>query len=276
MTTNQIQVLNRLKIPYIHILPSEDMVRDSLQSAVNSIRLKQKSQSGKLVALIKLIYPEQITSQEREYLEVTLHKHLLDFRREYQHDFTVHLVSNTIELTADSDLYKNSYEWLRSLIAFLDEKADLEFRMGAGIGKTIGDSHYQAEVALQEAIKFGKNDGFIIHGDDNVLTGPLSLTKTLNYSYSNLKALEYSQKNGINESNLLKIVGLFQMVKYTVITASSLSKWLNITRRSCNRNLQQLVDSELIEEIAPQKQEGKGRPTRQYQFLKQNFIHTFF
>lgn len=276
MTTNQIEVLNRLKIPYIHILPSEDMVRDSLQSAVNSIRLKQKNQAGKLVALIKLIYPEQITSQDREYFEVTLHKHLLDFRKEYQHDFTIHLVSNRIELTADSDLYKNSYEWLRSLIAFLDEKDNLEFRMGAGIGKTIGDSHYQAEAALQEAIKFGKNDGFIIHGDDNVLTGPLSLTKTLNYSYSNIKALEFSQKNGINESNLLKIVGLFQMDKDTIITAASLSQWLGITSRSCNRILQLLVDSELIEEIEPQKQERKGRPTRQYRFLKQNFIHTFF
>ena len=275
-TTNQLEVLNKMKIPYIHFLPSEEMVRNSIRSAVNSVRLNQQNRAGKLVILIKLIYPESITSHDREYLEITLHKYLLDFRREYGYDFSVHSVSNRFELMADSDFYKKNFERIQDLIAFLDGKDSLEFRIGAGIGSSVGESHYQAEAALQEAIRYGKNDGFLIHGNDNVLTGPLSLTRTLNYSYSNIKALEYSQKNGINESNLLKIVGLFQMDKDTVMTAASLSQWLNITSRSCNRILQLLLDSGLIEEIEPQKQEGKGRPTRQYRFLKQNFIHTFF
>ena len=66
------------------------------------------------------------------------------------------------------------------------------------------------------------------------------------------------------------------MDKDTIMTAASLSQWLNITSRSCNRILQQLLDSNLIEEIESQKQEGKGRPTRQYRVCKNNFIRTFF
>ena len=67
-TTNQLEVLNKLKIPYIHFLPSEEMVRDSIRSALNTLRLKQRNRNGKLVILIKLIYPENITSQDREYM----------------------------------------------------------------------------------------------------------------------------------------------------------------------------------------------------------------
>lgn len=275
-TTNQLEVLNKLKIPYIHFLPNEEMVRDSIRSAIDTIRLKQKNQESKLVILIKLIYPEHITTQDREYLDVTLHKYLLDFRKEYQYDFALHTASNRFELSLDSDIYKNSFERIQDLITFLDQKGEVDFRLGAGFGKSLSESHYQADVALQEAVKYGKNDGFIIHGDNHVLTGPLSLTRTLNYSYSNTKALAYSQANGINESNLLKIVGLFQMDKDTIMTAASLSQWLNITSRSCNRILQQLLDSNLIEEIESQKQEGKGRPTRQYRFIKQRFIQMFF
>ena len=275
-TTNQLEVLNKLKIPYIHFLPSEEMVRDSIKTAIDTIRLRQKNQISKLVILIKLMYPEHITSQEREYLEITLHKYLLDFRREFSYDFSIHAVSNRFELDLDSDLYKNSFDRIRDLITYLDQKGDLEFRLGAGFGSSLGESHYQAELALQEAIKYGKNDGFVIHGEDNALTGPLSLTRTLNYSYSNTKALQYTQRCGISESNLLKIVGLFQMDEDTIITAASLSQWLNITSRSCNRILQQLLDSGLIEEIEPQKQSGKGRPTRQYQFLRQRFLDEFF
>ena len=275
-TTNQLEVLNKLKIPYIHFLPSEEMIRGSIRSAINTIRLRKERQAGKMVTLIRLIYPEDISSYEREYLEITLHKYLLDFRREYGYDFSIHSVSNRFELTMDSELYRASFDKIRDLIFYLNQKEDLEYRLGAGFRKALSESHYQAESALQEAIRYGKNDGFIIHGDENVLTGPLSLSSPLNYSYSNTKALEYSQKNGINESNLLKIVGLFQMDQYTVMTATSLSQWLNITARSCNRILQQLLDSGLIEEIEPQKQEGKGRPTRQYRFMKQKFIQEFF
>lgn len=275
-TTSQLEVLNKMQIPYIHFIPSEETIRDSIKNAVDTIRLKQKNQAGKLVILIKLIYPEYTSSQDRELLDITLHKYLLDFRKDYQYDFALHVGSHRFELSLDSDLYKTSFERIQDLIAFLDQTGELDFRLGAGFGKSLGESHYQAELALQEAVKYGKNDGFIIHGDESVLTGPLSLTRTLNYSYSNTKALAYSQANGINESNLLKIVGLFQMDKDTVMTAASLSQWLNITSRSCNRILQQLLDSNLIEEIEPQKQEGKGRPTRQYRFIKQKFIQTFF
>lgn len=275
-TTSQLEVLNKLQIPYIYFIPSEETIRDSIKNAIDTIRLKQKNQAGKLVILIKLIYPEYVSSQDRELLDITLHKYLLDFRKDYQYDFALHVGSHRFELSLDSDLYKTSFERIQDLIAFLDQTGELEFRLGAGFGKSLGESHYQAELALQEAVKYGKNDGFIIHGDESVLTGPLSLTRTLNYSYSNTKALAYSQANGINESNLLKIVGLFQMDKDTVMTAASLSQWLNITSRSCNRILQLLLDSNLIEEIEPQKQEGKGRPTRQYRFIKQKFIQTFF
>ncbi|MBQ2022485.1 MAG: hypothetical protein II253_04250 [Lachnospiraceae bacterium] len=275
-TTNQLDVLNKLKIPYIYFIPDAETIRDSIRHAIDAIRLKQKNQAGKLVILIKLIYPEYISTQDRELLDITLHKYLLDFRKEFQYDFALHTAAHRFELSLDSDLYKTSFERIQDLITFLDETGELEFRLGAGFGKSLGESHYQAELALQESVKYGKNDGFIIHGEESTLTGPLSLTRTLNYSYSNTKALAYSQANGINESNLLKIVGLFQMDKDTVMTAASLSQWLNITSRSCNRILQQLLDSNLIEEIAPQKQEGKGRPTRQYRFNKQRFIQTFF
>ena len=118
-TTNQLEVLNKLQIPLLsHFLPTEEMVRDSIRHAINSIRLKQKNQLNKLVILIKLVYPDNISSQDREYLEITLHKYLLDFRKEYAYDFSLHAVSNRFELDLDSDLYKSSFSRIQDLIRF--------------------------------------------------------------------------------------------------------------------------------------------------------------
>ena len=123
-TTSQLEVLNKMQIPYIYFIPDAETIRDSIRHSIDAIRLKQKNQAGKLVILIKLIYPEYISSQDRELLDITLHKYLLDFRREYGYDFSIHSVSNRFELTMDSELYRASFDKIRDLIFYLNQKED--------------------------------------------------------------------------------------------------------------------------------------------------------
>jgi response regulator of citrate/malate metabolism len=86
----------------------------------------------------------------------------------------------------------------------------------------------------------------------------------------------YSRQSGIDERNLLRIMGLFELDSSAMITSAGLSDWLNITVRSCNRILSQLLDSGLIEELQPVKKEGRGRPVRQYQFHTDVCRKTFY
>ena len=44
----------------------------------------------------------------------------------------------------DTDLYKKSFDRIQDLISYLDQKGDLEFRLGAGFGNSLGESHYHA------------------------------------------------------------------------------------------------------------------------------------
>lgn len=273
---NILEEFDKMGIPYVHILPSESVIAESIRNALDKVILNSSATAYKVCVLIKLLSLEQLPLQEQEFYEVTTHKLILDFRKQADLLFFVHPSSGRFELVGDSGDYDNATNYIQNLIYWLTEKTNIEFRLGAGISNTADESHYHAEIALLESIKYGKNDGFLINGRNSSLTGPLSLSNELNYSYSNQKALEYSKQNGINESNLLKIVGLFRLNPCDPLTAPALAKWLNITPRSCNRIILQLLESELIREIAPLKKETKGRPTRQYRFDIQNCEKAFF
>ncbi|MFR8165772.1 MAG: hypothetical protein ACLU8D_07130 [Enterocloster sp.] len=55
-------------------------------------------------------------------------------------------------------------------------------------------------------------------------------------------------------------MGLFQMDNDAVVTAASLSQLLNITSRSCNRILQQLLDPVSLKRSNPSARRERGGP----------------
>lgn len=275
-STNILHKYDKIGIPYIHFLPDSSMISESIHNALNGVKLLAAKELPKVHIILRLLLPDNMTMEEKEYHEVTLYQSILEFRRAGNLSFSVRSLADRLELSGDSVSYRNSLKTLQLLISFLADKSSLEFRLGAGIGINVDDSHYHAEIALLESIKYGKNDGFLSDGETSALTGPLTLTNSLTYSYLNQKVLAYSKEYGINESNLLKIAGLFQMNEQEVITAPDLALLLNITPRSCNRILQQLGESLLIEEIEPIKSAKKGRPIRRYRFNKTACEKIFF
>lgn len=275
-STNILYKYEKLGIPYIHFLPTSPMISESIHNALNGAKLLAAKELPKLHLILRLLLPDHMTIEEKEYHEVTLYQSVLEFRRTHHLHLSIRFLADRLELSGDSEGCSKSLKLLQLLIAYLGNSDSLEFRLGAGIGRNADDSHYQAELALQESIKYGKNDGFLSDGETSALTGPLTHQNVPTYSYRNQKVVSYSKEYGINESNLLKIAGLFQRNEQEIITAPELSLLLNITARSCNRILQQLGNSALIVEIEPLKSAKKGRPIRRYQFKKERCEAIFF
>lgn len=275
--TNNLQAIRALGIPFQHFLPTEEMIAEAIHGAIDRQKLVLGAQVYQILLFIRLILPEEMSGYDREYYNVTLQKDLVDFRRGNEFDFTIEPGADRFELHAQRTLERDKLHLAKDLVTYLSRNRDFEFRVGVGIGNSVDAARYSAEIALHEAVKYGKNDGFLMEdADDPVLTGPLSAPTTLSYSYSNYKVEGYSRQSGIDERNLLRIMGLFELDSSAMITSAGLSDWLNITVRSCNRILSQLLDSGLIEELQPVKKEGRGRPVRQYQFHTDVCRKTFY
>lgn len=271
---NNIKNFDKLGIPYISVFPTEEMIAESINNAVNSLRLTLGSENEHITTIIKLQYDKNMTNAEREFREVSMHKLLVDTRKDSQQDFTISVAFDRFELYNQLPASTNKVPILKALVLFLQEHFAYSFRFGAGISNSVDKSHYYAETALLESIKYGDNEGFLMSGEDTAITGPLSHSQELTYCYNNKNATNYAKKYGIDESNLLKIVGLFQLDASSKLTAAKLAKALNITTRSCSRILQQLLASSLIKELPTSSQNKKGRPAKEYEFCKQAFRAT--
>ncbi len=263
---NNIPTYEKLGIPYLAIFPTEDMIAESIGSALKEVRLSMKENCDQITAIIKLMLEPSLANTDREYLEATLYKLLVDFRKDKKLDYSIQPSFDRFELHTQAGAPSDMSGILQELVRYLQKHFDASFRIGIGVSPSLDQSHYYAESALLESLRYGCNDAFLITGEDALLTGPLSLSRQLTYSYTNHKASSYAKQVGIDESNLVRIIGLFEMDPGTVLTSAMLAKWLNITSRSCNRILQQLLDSQLIYETPSQGPARKGRPEKEYHF----------
>ena len=269
---NNLRWLDEMEIPYLAVFPSEEMIQESIEAALNDLKLNQIEPQEYVVALIRLPFSSDCSQEEREYRKATLYKLLVDFRRKRESSFSISIGLNSFELNAQRPAQTITPRSTRNLILQLQRHLDFPFRVGVGLSSSEDRSHYFAERALLEASHHGANDGFFMGGESETLTGPLSSSILPTYSYSNEKAVALARQIGISQPNLLKLVGLFQSDPSVLLSTSFISKLLNITPRSASRILLKLHTLELIEPVsdAP-KEDHKGRPQRYYRFLAETF-----
>ena len=269
---NNLPRLDEMHIPYLAVFPSEVMIRESIETALNDLRLNQIEPMEHIVVMIRLPFGENCPQEEREYRKATLYKLLVDYRRDAARPFSISIGTNQFELTAQRPTQTASPQHMRNLILRLQSSLDFPFRVGIGLHTNEDRCHYLAERAPLEATRHGANDGFFVGGDNETLTGPLSSPSLPTYSYSNEKAITLGRKIGISQANLLKLVGLFQADQSAVLTASSISRLLNITPRSASRILLKLHELGLIRPATDiPNGEHKGRPQHRFHFLSNPF-----
>ena len=274
-STNSLKRYEDAHIPYLYIFPDDNTIADSIRSAVSMAKLQLNSAVQKASILIRLVYPDSLAGTEQEYQKVSLLKALVDFRKEQGANFSIQIFVAYFQITWELEDDRQLPALLRSLILYLDSRVETSFRLGAGLSASLSKSLEQAEQALNESIRYGKNDGFLIN-EQLRLMGPLSVQDPLHVSYDNEKILKFSKANGINEGNLQKIIGLFLKNPGQSLTSSLLSEWLNITPRSCNRIIQKLCLAGLLTQMHTEGTMEKGRPVKTYCFNEKACLTTFF
>ena len=124
-----------------------------------------------------------------------------------------------------------------------------------------------------EADRYGRNDAFFMD-EENKITGPLSADNQLMYNYSNEKALAFARENGINETNILKLISIFEQDEQQLISSHLLSEKLGITMRSASRILTKLCFLHMLcqKDVAADSRSPKqGRPSHYFLFNPAEF-----
>lgn len=268
---NNLHTLDELHIPYLAVFPSEQMIKESIEAALVQLRLADIEPVDYLTISIRLPFSDDCPQEEREYRLATLHKILVDYRKNTGRSFSIREGLNQFELHSQHPAQTITHEQIRQIAELLREQFEYPFRMGAGLHSNEDRSCYYAERALLEAVRYGRRDGFFICGEDSTMTGPLATGQTLSYPQSDSKIRRFARQHGINESNLLKLAGVFRSDPNSLLTSAIVSRLLGITSRSASRILQKLTMLGLTVSVSTEKSGGKGRPIHYYRFSDDAF-----
>ena len=162
---------------------------------------------------IRIISPHRT----RNIWRITLHKYLLDFRKEYAYDFSLTQSPTVSSWTSTVISTKEQLQPYQDLIAFSGSERRSGIRLGAGFGKSLGETLSGKTLPCRKLSNTERMT--VLSSPARTMPSPVPLSlRDRQITAIPRRLWTTPQSNGINESNL-KIVGLFQMDKDTITTA---------------------------------------------------------
>lgn len=266
---NNLAAWEKQGIPYEAVYPTEPMIRKSIEEAVNRERLKKLEDYSVVTFIVHLPDTDSASREEKEYRMATLFKYLVDFRKErglsysIQQGFDRFVCRTTLRNPEVKELD------FRKIVHLFQEKVDFPFSIGIGVHGSEQTSQYHAERALLESNRYGTREGFLVSGEPEVTTGPLSRSLAVRYSYQDVNVTHFARKLGIGNANLLRLVGLYRNDPEVTLSAAELGPILGVTLRSTRRILQKLCDMGIITPTEDIPQGSRGRPMHLYKFVSE-------
>ena len=279
---NNLGQLDELQIPYEAVFPNEEMIRNSIQHALDELRLDSITEQRLLSIFLRLPFTEEVEKEEQEYREASVYKFLTEYRKENHFLFTIEKGFNQFSISTGLSPETELMPLLQEILSACRQNLNFPFRMGIGVSSSKERSRYYAEHALMESNRYGRNDAFFME-EEGKLLGPLSQKLKLLTDYSNPKALQFAKEQGIHESNILKLISLFENDPEQALSAQYIAELLAITPRSASRILAKLFQLKLIrqgqleegESMKEKKKMRHGRPAFHFHFEKEAFQKTF-
>ena len=207
---------------------------------------------------------------------------MTEYRKENHFPFTIEKGFNQFSISTGLSPETELMPLLQEILSACRQNLNFPFRMGIGVSSSKERSRYYAEHALMESNRYGRNDAFFME-EEGKLLGPLSQKLKLLTDYSNPKALQFAKEQGIHESNILKLISLFENDPEQALSAQYIAELLAITPRSASRILAKLFQLKLIrqgqleegESMKEKKKMRHGRPAFHFHFEKEAFQKTF-
>ncbi|GEM_PF-3209452 len=271
--TNNIPNFEALGIPYIHIYPPAAAIRDAVKRAVDEVMLHHLSNNQLAVGHIDLLLDDQTKADFRlvEYLEITMYKHLVDFRMIHQMNYSILKLSGVYEITFSRvEIGSSQDHYAFPLLNYLSEHYPENFNMGIGIGSSVEEGRFHAIEALAEARHFGVRHGFMVD-QNNRIWGPIGNPNCIEYRPLPSQSEILSKQLNISPKNLERLLAYSTTTPY--LTSDQVAEALNITVRSANRILSRLAADGFLAIINSEEpggvggnetNTGAGRPVKRY------------
>lgn len=249
------KVLRSKGIKHYYIQPSVYTIADALERVTNKALAKAVSGGLSVLGIVKY--------ENGDYYN------LYRLLSEFASTNCPHMVVNR---NADSCHLITQKRWFdelthnctqATLTPWLAERG-VSASIGWGVGTGLGAASDHAAIALEQSLAQGEGYCYVT-SEDGMVTGPIGTSHSFSYSREITPALQLiSERSGLSVLYIQKLKGMWEQIPQHYLSCEDIGRYLNISRRSANRVLNQLEQSGYAAVILVNKQGGRGRPTKMY------------
>lgn len=269
--------LKNKNIPVIRMMHPKKTIMDTLRRAMMFGELELSKRAQIVVGIVSIDNYQALVTDKGSYLSenssLVLHQLLLDFSAEIhasiqrvgKNEFIIYSTKGPFELIT------NQYRGL-PVLNKIKKLLNMKVNIGFGFGLTTKDAENNAQIALKHSAENrNKYCAYIVNADQRLL-GPLT-SNTIGainhegYWSQNDFLLLISEKSGINIQNVRKIVEFHRMTSFKPFSATQLAEYMQISRRSAERYIKNLLNAKLAYIIGEEQLTQRGRPSSLYQLI---------
>ncbi|MDR1800639.1 MAG: hypothetical protein LBQ95_02175 [Lachnospiraceae bacterium] len=254
--------LTEAGIPFYFVYPGKDLISDAFLKTIAEAE-KASLQSSLTSAIIIKSREGMVNDNECHKL---LGKAIRRFTKTFTGDFEIR------ELAPDGYLIYTNHGMVEALTnhftdcalqSYINESFKGPVSIGYGLAQTHTQAFANAKTAVAESAQKG-GESFLLDSD-NALIGPLNKRPLSLKAKALPKIQEISEKSGLSTMTINKIQTVIKTRNSTEISSAELALALQITGRSANRFLKQLVQNGYAHVAYEKQSVSRGRPERVYQ-----------
>ncbi|WP_240375869.1 hypothetical protein [Bacillus piscicola] len=263
-------VYDRLKekrIPVFRVMPSKQIINETIHTAYLSFQAKQFKQSQIAIMHINLAEFEVHTSDLKNSYDVyrlnlKIREQILNFSESIFGTYHLADVGKFLILST-RESFQTFGEMGHTLLRQITSLTKLNVYIGIGYGDTALSANNKAALALHYAENYARSCIFI--GDElGSIEGPLDKADSISFSFrtDDQEMMDKLGKAGVSVASYNKILSVQDKTEGNSVTAAQLATWLNMTQRNARRILTGLMKEGLAEIIGEELPTSKGRPRK--------------
>ncbi|NIK76934.1 hypothetical protein FHS15_002059 [Paenibacillus castaneae] len=264
--------LDRLEIPNVQLMPSDQDIVVSLERALLSTESRRSKEAQIVVGILNIDHFEKMaikrsSEHEVQKLKLNIHRMVLDYV-ELLDGYLTHLGGDEYLFFTTRGIFERETGGYKTipLAKDVNKTFEVSLSIGMGFGRSANEAGTNARIAMRKAKEAGGNACFIVR-EDGTLIGPLEMADPIRdvLSFTDAQLIKRAEDAGMTSAYLSKLLhNRARLGKYEY-KVHELAALLDITVRSAHRLLLLWIDNELVD-ISGMEKVPRGRPRQIYKF----------
>lgn len=265
-------VLEREGLPVVLCLPSEDTIRQSINSLQARIRAQKNCENQIVVVAVKIDMPSEYSlMKDDEYAYLSQRLKILDRLYHFNNrlegvlveqgrsEFMIFTTKKVIE--SETSNFKDIY-----LLNLLQDVSMLNTYIGIGYGNTANSSKFNAYKGIRMAQRHGGQAAYAVLEDGEVV-GPVgSSSNGRQQENFDERFYQIARETGLSANTVYKIFSSITKEGKTEFTSKELAGICGVSVRTMDRIVLKLCDAGYCEVISEKLMSKYGRPSRILRF----------